>query len=147
MYDERSFEERYRATDALWSGRPNTQLVAEVADLLGAILEVIAEAIGLILKLFLQRGLHERRAAQEPDREREEDRDDRHDVVSERDHRSSFRSNSHWRNCSTSCETYSRSGGETTTTAAIVTSAAATSNPVRSHTGVSQARSRRKTSR
>jgi SAM-dependent methyltransferase len=33
MYDEHSFEERYRATDALWSGRPNTQLVAEAADL------------------------------------------------------------------------------------------------------------------
>ena len=33
MYDEQSFEERYRATDALWSGRPNGQLVAEVADL------------------------------------------------------------------------------------------------------------------
>jgi SAM-dependent methyltransferase len=33
MFDEESFEERYRATDALWSGRPNTQLVAEVADL------------------------------------------------------------------------------------------------------------------
>lgn len=33
MYDEQSFEERYRATDALWSGRPNTQLVAEAADL------------------------------------------------------------------------------------------------------------------
>ena len=33
MYDEQSFEERYRSTDALWSGRPNTQLVAEAADL------------------------------------------------------------------------------------------------------------------
>lgn len=33
MYDEQSFEERYRATDALWSGRPNTQLVREAADL------------------------------------------------------------------------------------------------------------------
>jgi SAM-dependent methyltransferase len=33
MFDEQSFEERYRATDALWSGRPNTQLVAEAADL------------------------------------------------------------------------------------------------------------------
>ena len=33
MYDEQSFEERYRGTDALWSGRPNPQLVREVADL------------------------------------------------------------------------------------------------------------------
>jgi SAM-dependent methyltransferase len=33
VYDEQSFEEMYRATDALWSGRPNTQLVAEAADL------------------------------------------------------------------------------------------------------------------
>ena len=33
MFDEQSFEERYRATDALWSGRPNTQLVREAADL------------------------------------------------------------------------------------------------------------------
>ena len=33
MYDEQSFEERYQATDALWSGRPNKQLVAEAADL------------------------------------------------------------------------------------------------------------------
>ena len=33
MYDEQSFEERYRSTDALWSGRPNKQLVAEAADL------------------------------------------------------------------------------------------------------------------
>ena len=33
MHDEHSFEEMYRATDALWSGRPNTQLVAEAAEL------------------------------------------------------------------------------------------------------------------
>jgi SAM-dependent methyltransferase len=33
MHDEESFEEMYRATDALWSGRPNAQLVAEAADL------------------------------------------------------------------------------------------------------------------
>jgi SAM-dependent methyltransferase len=33
MFDEQSFEERYQATDALWSGRPNRQLVAEAADL------------------------------------------------------------------------------------------------------------------
>jgi SAM-dependent methyltransferase len=33
MFDEQSFEERYQATEALWSGRPNSQLVAEVADL------------------------------------------------------------------------------------------------------------------
>ena len=33
MFDEQSFEERYQATDALWSGRPNTQLVREAADL------------------------------------------------------------------------------------------------------------------
>ena len=102
------------------------RLVAQVADLLRPVLQVVAEAIGLVLELLLQRGLHERRATQEPDREREEDRDDRHDVVPERDHSSSFRSNSHWRNCSNSCETYSRSGGETTTTAATATSAAAT---------------------
>jgi 2-polyprenyl-3-methyl-5-hydroxy-6-metoxy-1,4-benzoquinol methylase len=33
QHDEHSFEEMYRATDALWSGKPNTQLVAEAADL------------------------------------------------------------------------------------------------------------------
>jgi SAM-dependent methyltransferase len=33
QHDEQSFEEMYRATDALWSGRPNTQLVAEASDL------------------------------------------------------------------------------------------------------------------
>jgi len=33
VYDEESFEERYRSTDALWSGRPNAQLVREAADL------------------------------------------------------------------------------------------------------------------
>ena len=33
MFDEQSFEEMYRATDALWSGRPNPQLVAEAAGL------------------------------------------------------------------------------------------------------------------
>jgi len=33
QHDEQSFEEMYRATDALWSGRPNAQLVAEAADL------------------------------------------------------------------------------------------------------------------
>jgi 2-polyprenyl-3-methyl-5-hydroxy-6-metoxy-1,4-benzoquinol methylase len=33
VHDEQSFEEMYRATDALWSGRPNTQLVAEAAGL------------------------------------------------------------------------------------------------------------------
>ena len=33
MYDQESFEERYRSTDALWSGRPNTQLVREATDL------------------------------------------------------------------------------------------------------------------
>lgn len=32
-HDEQSFEEMYRSTDALWSGRPNAQLVAEAADL------------------------------------------------------------------------------------------------------------------
>lgn len=32
MYDEKSWEERYAAQE-LWSGRPNAQLVAEVADL------------------------------------------------------------------------------------------------------------------
>jgi SAM-dependent methyltransferase len=41
MFDEQSFEERYPATDALWSGRPNTQLVREAADLpLGTALDV-----------------------------------------------------------------------------------------------------------
>jgi SAM-dependent methyltransferase len=35
VFDEASFEEMYRGTDALWSGRPNTQLVAEAADLPG----------------------------------------------------------------------------------------------------------------
>ncbi|MGY1804852.1 SAM-dependent methyltransferase [Blastococcus sp. SYSU D00922] len=33
VYDEQHFEERYRSTDALWSGRPNAQLVREAADL------------------------------------------------------------------------------------------------------------------
>lgn len=33
VYDEQSFEERYRSTDALWSGRPNAQLVREAGDL------------------------------------------------------------------------------------------------------------------
>ena len=33
MFDEASFEQMYRATGALWSGRPNTQLVAEAAGL------------------------------------------------------------------------------------------------------------------
>jgi len=33
MFDEQSFEDMYRATDALWSGRPNVQLVREAADL------------------------------------------------------------------------------------------------------------------
>ena len=33
QHDEHAFEEMYRATDTLWSGKPNTQLVAEVADL------------------------------------------------------------------------------------------------------------------
>jgi SAM-dependent methyltransferase len=33
QHDEQSFEEMYGATDALWSGRPNPQLVAEAADL------------------------------------------------------------------------------------------------------------------
>src|SRR3954470_15855763 len=41
MHDEQSFEEMYRATDALWSGQPNTQLVAEAADLpVGTALDV-----------------------------------------------------------------------------------------------------------
>jgi SAM-dependent methyltransferase len=41
VFDEASFEEMYRGTDALWSGRPNTQLVAEAADLpSGAALDV-----------------------------------------------------------------------------------------------------------
>jgi SAM-dependent methyltransferase len=33
MFDEQSFEDMYRATDALWSGRANVQMVREVADL------------------------------------------------------------------------------------------------------------------
>jgi SAM-dependent methyltransferase len=33
MYGQESFEDMYRATDALWSGRPNTQLVREAAEL------------------------------------------------------------------------------------------------------------------
>lgn len=32
MFDEQSWQERYRGTE-LWSGRPNPQLVAEVSDL------------------------------------------------------------------------------------------------------------------
>jgi SAM-dependent methyltransferase len=33
MFDEPAWEERYRSSDAVWSGRPNPQLVAEAADL------------------------------------------------------------------------------------------------------------------
>ncbi|MGH3658066.1 MAG: FAD-dependent oxidoreductase, partial [Micromonosporaceae bacterium] len=33
MFEEAAWEERYRSRDAVWSGRPNPQLVAEVADL------------------------------------------------------------------------------------------------------------------
>ena len=33
MFEQEAWEERYRAKPAIWSGRPNPQLVAEVADL------------------------------------------------------------------------------------------------------------------
>ena len=33
MFDQEWFEERYRSAPSLWSGQPNPQLVAEVADL------------------------------------------------------------------------------------------------------------------
>jgi thioredoxin reductase/SAM-dependent methyltransferase len=33
MFEEEAWEERYRAHDSIWSGRPNPQLVAEVAGL------------------------------------------------------------------------------------------------------------------
>jgi SAM-dependent methyltransferase len=33
MFDEASWEERYGSADRVWSGRPNQQLVTEVADL------------------------------------------------------------------------------------------------------------------
>jgi SAM-dependent methyltransferase len=33
MFDEPAWEERYRSSDAVWSGRPNAQLVAEASDL------------------------------------------------------------------------------------------------------------------
>jgi SAM-dependent methyltransferase len=33
VHEEQYFEDMYRASDALWSGRPNAQLVAEAADL------------------------------------------------------------------------------------------------------------------
>lgn len=33
MFDKESWEERYRAHSAIWSGRPNPQLVAEASDL------------------------------------------------------------------------------------------------------------------
>ncbi|GAA4348263.1 bifunctional NAD(P)/FAD-dependent oxidoreductase/class I SAM-dependent methyltransferase [Angustibacter luteus] len=40
-FDEASWEDRYRSADSVWSGRPNAQLVAEVADLEpGSALEV-----------------------------------------------------------------------------------------------------------
>ena len=103
-----------------------TDLFLQVVDLPAEAFVVPLEPVRLVLELFLQCGLDEGGTAEEPDREREEDRDDRHDVVPERDHSSSLRSNSHWRNCSNSCETYRRSGGETATTAAIATIAAAT---------------------
>jgi len=35
VFDEKWWDERYRSAPALWSGRPNAQLVAEVADLPG----------------------------------------------------------------------------------------------------------------
>jgi SAM-dependent methyltransferase len=33
MFDEPAWEERYRSSDAVWSGRPNGQLVAEASNL------------------------------------------------------------------------------------------------------------------
>ena len=40
-FDEESWEERYRARPAVWSGRPNAQLVAEASDLTpGSVLDV-----------------------------------------------------------------------------------------------------------
>jgi SAM-dependent methyltransferase len=40
VFDEQSWEERYRGQTAVWSGRPNPQLVAEAADLpVGSALE------------------------------------------------------------------------------------------------------------
>lgn len=40
-YDEQFWEERYRSRDAVWSGRPNPQLVAETSQITaGAALEV-----------------------------------------------------------------------------------------------------------
>ena len=33
MFDEQSWEERYRSRTAVWSGQPNPQLVAEAAGL------------------------------------------------------------------------------------------------------------------
>ncbi|HXA59933.1 MAG TPA: class I SAM-dependent methyltransferase [Streptosporangiaceae bacterium] len=41
MFDEQSWEERYRSRTSVWSGHPNPQLVAEAADLAaGAALDV-----------------------------------------------------------------------------------------------------------
>jgi SAM-dependent methyltransferase len=41
MFDEQSWEERYRSNPAVWSGRPNPQLVAEASHLAaGAALDV-----------------------------------------------------------------------------------------------------------
>jgi SAM-dependent methyltransferase len=41
MFDEQSWDERYRSHAAVWSGQPNTQLVAEIVDLTpGAALDV-----------------------------------------------------------------------------------------------------------
>ncbi|GAA0398772.1 hypothetical protein Acor_33970 [Acrocarpospora corrugata] len=41
MFDEQSWEERYRSHTAVWSGRPNPQLVAEASDLpVGTALDV-----------------------------------------------------------------------------------------------------------
>ena len=41
VFDEAFWEDLYRARDAIWSGKPNTQLVAEVSDMLpGTALDV-----------------------------------------------------------------------------------------------------------
>ena len=41
MFDEQSWEERYRENTAVWSGKPNQQLVAEASGLpVGTALDV-----------------------------------------------------------------------------------------------------------
>jgi hypothetical protein len=104
------------------------ELRPDVVDLLSKVGVRPLQILRLVLELLLQHRLDERAAAEQPDREREEDRHDRDDVVPKGDHSNPFSSNSHCRNCSKSWITYRRRGGDTTITAAIAAIAAPTRN-------------------